>query len=238
MIYNLFEQSGTFKREEIKLGYQAVDIDILNNYNETDYQIDLFKAIEDCYDNKPSFFDNIKSDDFIFAFFPCWRFTEKIFLMTTTKSYGMKDWDNLHRLEYSMDFMNQINYYYSLFCKFYHILLKRNLRAIIENPYPGKNHHFLDLFFPFERTYIDKHRYLHGDYYNKPTGYWFINFEMKENDNNFLDLKKHYKNKFIIDKSKELESQLSVKGDTKELRSMISPTYAKWFIETFLVGNI
>lgn len=40
-----FEQSGTFKNEFKKLGYTAYDYDILNNFNETDYQIDLFNEI-------------------------------------------------------------------------------------------------------------------------------------------------------------------------------------------------
>ena len=45
-IHCLFEQSGTFKNEFKKLGYEAYDYDILDDYEETDYQIDLFKHIE------------------------------------------------------------------------------------------------------------------------------------------------------------------------------------------------
>lgn len=45
-IHCLFEQSGTFKNEFIKLGYNAYDYDIQNNFGETDYQIDLFSEIE------------------------------------------------------------------------------------------------------------------------------------------------------------------------------------------------
>lgn len=44
-----FEQSGTFKNEFKKLGYEAYDYDILNDFGETDYQVDLFKDIEDAY---------------------------------------------------------------------------------------------------------------------------------------------------------------------------------------------
>ena len=54
-----FEQSGTFKNEFIKLGIPAEDYDIQNNFVETDNVVDLFKAIEDAYDGKPSVFDNI-----------------------------------------------------------------------------------------------------------------------------------------------------------------------------------
>ena len=41
----LFEQSGTFKNEFKKLGVEAFDYDILNEFGETDYQIDLFAEI-------------------------------------------------------------------------------------------------------------------------------------------------------------------------------------------------
>ena len=59
-VHLMFEQSGVFKNEFKKLGYEAYDYDIQNNFRETDYQIDLFKAIEDAYDGKPSLFDNIR----------------------------------------------------------------------------------------------------------------------------------------------------------------------------------
>ena len=48
-VHCLFEQSGTFKNEFKKLGYEAFDYDLLNNYGETDYQIDLFKEIVQAY---------------------------------------------------------------------------------------------------------------------------------------------------------------------------------------------
>lgn len=41
----LFEQSGTFKNEFKKLGVDAIDYDILNDYGQTDHQIDLFSEI-------------------------------------------------------------------------------------------------------------------------------------------------------------------------------------------------
>lgn len=42
----LFEQSGTFKNEFIKLGVEAEDYDILNDFNQTDHLIDLYGEIE------------------------------------------------------------------------------------------------------------------------------------------------------------------------------------------------
>lgn len=44
-VYCLFEQSGTFKNEFIKLGVPAEDYDIQNEFNQTDHVIDLFSEI-------------------------------------------------------------------------------------------------------------------------------------------------------------------------------------------------
>ena len=70
-VHCFFEQSGTFKQEFIKLGIPAEDYDIQNHFGQTDHTDDLFQAIEDAYDGKPSLFDNITPDDLIMAFFPC-----------------------------------------------------------------------------------------------------------------------------------------------------------------------
>ena len=41
----LFEQSGTFKNEFKKLGIEAYDYDIQNEFGQTDYIVDLFENI-------------------------------------------------------------------------------------------------------------------------------------------------------------------------------------------------
>ena len=71
----MFEQSGTFKGEFRKLGYDAYDYDIQNNFGETDHVIDLFQQIDDAYAGKPSIFDSITRDDLIMAFYPCIYFS-------------------------------------------------------------------------------------------------------------------------------------------------------------------
>lgn len=48
-VHCFFEQSGTFKREFIKLGIPAEDYDIQNNFGETDHVSDLFGEIENAY---------------------------------------------------------------------------------------------------------------------------------------------------------------------------------------------
>ena len=50
-VHCFFEQSGTFKNEFKKLGYEAEDYDIQNNFGQTDHVVDLFGEIEKEYDN-------------------------------------------------------------------------------------------------------------------------------------------------------------------------------------------
>ena len=52
MIHLLFEQSGTFKKEFQKLGHKAEDYDILNDFGETDHQLDLFLEINKGYERE------------------------------------------------------------------------------------------------------------------------------------------------------------------------------------------
>lgn len=72
-VHCFFEQSGTFKNEFRKLGYEAEDYDIQDNFGETDHETDLFREIETAYDGGGgrSVFDDITTDDLIVAFFPC-----------------------------------------------------------------------------------------------------------------------------------------------------------------------
>ena len=49
-VHCFFEQSGTFKREFIKMGIPAEDYDIQNNFGETDHVCDLFCHINAAFD--------------------------------------------------------------------------------------------------------------------------------------------------------------------------------------------
>lgn len=228
MVYCLFEQSGTFKNVLKNKGIKALDVDILNHYNETDITVDLFCEIEKAYNNEPSLFDKIKSDDLIFAFFPCTRFTEKIFINARALNSGIQKWSNEKRLEYSMKFMNEVNEYYSLFCKMCIVAERKHLRMIIENPAPGQ--HYLKYFFPIKATVVDTNRAENGDYYKKPTQYWFINFPLSPT----LNLTGYSKKP----QATITKNNLDREGTIKERRSLISPLYASWFIDTYIIDNL
>ena len=49
-VHCLFEQSHTFATEFQKLGYEAYDYDIQNEFGKTDFIIDLFAEIDKAYD--------------------------------------------------------------------------------------------------------------------------------------------------------------------------------------------
>ena len=119
MVYCMFEQSGTFKNEFKRLGMDAIDLDILNDFGETDRQIDLFAEIERGYDGEPSIFDEITHEDLIMAFFPCTRFECMVPLMTRGEQLQMKNWSNEKKLEHSRKIFGEINGMYQLFCKMF-----------------------------------------------------------------------------------------------------------------------
>ena len=92
-VHCLFEQSGTFKNEFKKLGYEAFDYDVLNDFGQTDFEVDLFNEIRRAYQEEDSIFDNFKNDDLIFAFFPCTRFETQVTLLFRGEANQQKKMD-------------------------------------------------------------------------------------------------------------------------------------------------
>jgi hypothetical protein len=224
MVYCMFEQSGTFKNEFKKLGIDAIDLDILNEFGETDRVIDLFAEIEKGYQGKPSVFDEVKEDDLIMSFFPCTRFECKVPLLTRTEMWQARNWKTEERLEYSRRTFSEVNDMYQLWCKMFLTTIRGGQRMICENPY--NQPHILTQHFPLKPDIIDKDRTRRGDFYEKPTQYWFVNCQPQEN---FFLENLQTDDKYI----KVIER---VHGeDRKTQRSMISPVYANRFIREFIL---
>lgn len=59
----MFEQSGVFKQEFLKLEIPAFDYDIQNEFHQTDFVCDLFEEIDKAYVGDPSIFDTVESND-------------------------------------------------------------------------------------------------------------------------------------------------------------------------------
>ena len=220
-----FEQSGTFKNEFKKLGYEAYDYDILNGFGETDYVIDLFAEIEKAYGGGSSIFDNISKEDQIIAFFPCTRFEDQIVMCFKGEQYQMEKWSDTQKLENDIRLHNELNELYVRVCQLALICIQRDIPLIIENP--RGTLHYLNRYWSIKPSVIDSDRTERGDYYKKPTQYWFIN---RKPSNNLLLDTVHLKTRRV------LEDVVNSDGiDRKTLRSLISPDYANRFIREFII---
>ena len=116
-------------------------------------------------------------------------------------------------------------YFYSLLMKMFCIVRMRNLRMVVENPWSEQTY----LKANFEKpSVVDMNRTLRGDYFKKPTAYWFVNCDAE--------------NCFTRQQDKEQKTILTTKGSGKaglcsEDRSLISPDYARNFICDFILGK-
>ena len=226
-VWCLFEQSGTFKNEFKKLGYDVVDVDIKNNFGETDYQIDIFSEIEKAYEGgQETIFDKMSKDGLIMAFFPCIFFCESNTINFRLDSHNYRKLDIRGKTEQIIKRSESRDYFFQLATKMVCVVIERDLRMIIENPYQSQSYMCNNFIFP--PTIIDKDRTLRGDYFKKPTGYWYVNCI-----NTFGKSIQQDKERKIIRKCKSAPSQ----GLCSEERSLISSDYARNFICDFIIGK-
>lgn len=226
-VHCFFEQSGTFKNEFIKLGIPAEDYDIQNNFGQTDHVIDLFAEIEKGYAGGGSIFDNISTNDLIVAFFPCIYFTG-----STNPCYYRLENVNYRsltleqKLEKILERSQNRQMFYELLIKLVGVCLKKGIKIVIENPFSTQ--HYLNNNFFKGPSIFDKDRTLRGDYFVKPTAYWYFNCEPTYGESYQQD--------------KEVKRVFDCKGSAKggicsEERSMISSDYARNFICDFILGK-
>lgn len=224
-VHCFFEQSGTFKNEFIKLGIPAEDYDIQNNFGETNHTDDLFAAIETAYEGGVSLFDDINSNDLIIAFFPCIYFCDNSEILLSwgahTKAPTKVATDRI------LARSTNRHLFYTRVIKMLTIAKIRGLRLIMENPWGA--HSFLQRGFIMPPTFIDKDRTLRGDYFAKPTAYWFINCEPTFGNT----IEKLHQAKRV---KKDVKGSPQA-GICNEERSMISPDYARNFICDFILGK-
>ena len=202
-------------------GYEAIDYDIQNEFNETDVVIDLFREIEKAYNKEESIFDNITEKDTILAFFPCIRFEDQIQLHFRGKAFQQQKWTDEQKLEYDLKLHKELAFMYEMITKLVIVCIRKNIPLIIENPYSAT--HYLTKYWAIPATVIDKDRTLRGDYFQKPTQYWFINCEPKNN----IILEEYSWNKHIKKNILHTKKGLA--------RSLISKEYANRFIREFIV---
>lgn len=214
-----FEQSGTFKNEFKKLGYKAIDYDIQNEFGETDNIIDLFLEIDKAFINQPSIFDNIKVEDTIIAFFPCIRFEDQIQMHFRGTANQMRKWSKEQKLMNDLILHNSLHELYTKITQLAIICIRKNIPLIIENPYSTT--HYLVKYWAIPAQIIDRDRTLRGDFYQKPTQYWFINCKPKQN--------------MILEAYTVNNAKTIANTSNKTERSLISSEYANRFIREFIL---
>lgn len=234
-VFCLFEQSGVFKNCFKKLGYEAYDIDLLNNYESVDYQLDIFKEVDAYFDKRASIFDKISDCDLIMSFFPCINFTEKFFLNASGKGYSHKKSALDTKIKYSSRKINEMAMFYDYFCKIVLIVLEKGIKMIVENP--NANLQILKIFFPKAPSVIINDRTNLGDLYRKPTAFWFFNCEPSFNYI-FENIKNDKKNNITIKNVSQFKKQgfsSAFYKKIKEQRSIMTPTFADRFIREFIL---
>ena len=146
--------------------------------------------------------------------------------------FSFESLNNQHKKKYeriadAIERLQERNKFHTLLYKLTYVVEKNGLRLIIENP-ATKPHYLIDTQNYPRPTIIDKNRMLRGDYFKKPTAYWFVNCEPTCG--------------YSIQKDKEQKNIWKCKGSDKaglcsEERSMISPDYARNFINDFILGR-
>lgn len=160
------------------------------------------------------------------AFFPCIYFSQQ---NTTFFDGSNRNWINKPKsfiIKSIIERSRKRQYFYELALKLFSICDKNGLRLIVENPYSEV--HYLRNNFPYKPKIIDKNRRLRGDYFVKPTQYWFVNCE-PTNINTYQSPK-------MVKRINNCGGHNGTFCD--EERSMISPDYARNFICDFILGEI
>ena len=217
-VYILFEQSGTFKKIFAAYGYNVTEYDIENTEN-VDLRTDIFAEIDLEFNNKNnSLFSNINESDLVFAFFPCTYFSDQSQLLSRGDNFGQKSWSEKQKLEYSMKQANKRSMFFNYLCKLCIIAIDRGFKLIIENPYGKIN--FLKWYFPIKPEIIITDRRCYGDYFKKPTQFFFVNCVPE-----FKLFQEGDKTKFV---TKRIENKRGID------RSLLSPAFAENFCKQFI----
>ena len=139
--------------------------------------------------------------------------------------YQQKNWSDKEKLMYGMKLHGELHELYMLISQLVIVCIDRELKLVIENPYTQP--HYLTTYWSMKPKVIDYDRTERGDYYKKPTQYWFVNCEPKEN---FI-----FEPRYINEK-RTIHGVSAIDGRSRqEVRSEISPEYANRFIREFMI---
>lgn len=140
-------------------------------------------------------------------------------------SYGADKYTTRQKVMTSKERHEQLSIFYRKLSELVITCIDREIPLVIENPRTPP--HYLNLYWCVEPSVIDMDRTLDGDYYKKPTQYWFFNFEPR---NNLVFEPIEYVQTARVDDGIKIEGI----GKTTA-RSMIHPQYASRFIKKYLI---
>lgn len=187
------------------------------------------------WNGKPSIFDGIAADDLIIAFFPCIRFENQIMLAFRGQAHGMEKWGYKQKMLHDMKLLDEVNTNYKLVNKLFILCMDKGLRLVVENPYSEE--HFLRRYWCYPPAIIDRDRRNNGDYFKKPTQYWFLNQKPKNNlvfePLNYIELD----SSDLIRQMSRKDADVIGAKTIKQARSTISPQYANRFIRQYLIDQ-
>lgn len=173
-----------------------------------------------------SIFDSITADDLIIAFYPCIYFCATSQMSFSLGCINYRCLTDEQKIKEILKRSDNRKEYYDRLIKFCGVCLLKRIRMIFENPYSEQT--YLKANFIKAPDVVDMNRMLRGDYFKKPTAYWFWNCKATYGES--------YQN------DKEQKTIMKTRGASRsglcsEERSMISSDYARNFICDFILGR-
>ena len=137
------------------------------------------------------------------------------------ENFSQKNWTDKEKLLYDIGLHRDLHELYNIINFLAIICIDRGFKLIIENPYSAS--HYLKRYWALKPKVIEYNREKHGDFFVKPTQFWFINCDPKEN--------------VVMDKEYTIYSKIKniVKSHNQKERSLMSPEYAEYFIKTYIL---
>ena len=174
------------------------------------------------------------------AFFPCIMFCNfaELNQQCPDSLAKARGWDLRTKWEHQLNHSRERQRFYELALKMTAVVEINGLRMIVENPWGEIN--YTNHWWFNKPKIIDKDRSRRGDWFKKPTAYWFINCDpthghtmAKTQDKDMKRISKWDHKASDTDSAK----QSGKTGLCSEERSMISPVYAHNFICDFILGK-
>ena len=171
-------------------------------------------------------FDKITSGDLVVAFYPCIYFCATSQMAFYLGCTNYRKLDDAHKIKEILKRSDKRKEYFDRLIRFVSICLQKNIRMIFENPWSEQT--YLKANFLKAPDVVDMNRMKRGDFFKKPTAYWFWNCSPTHGES--------------FQNDKKQKTIMKARGSSQaglcsEERSLISPDYARNFICDFIIGK-